>query len=199
MTVNGSIRLAKRGLSLLIALFMLFGMFGMTGSAAKADTGAGYYLVGSMNGWAVNEEYQLTENPGQTGEYMITLDLAANAEFKVVYSNDGSDRTTWYPGGANFSITEAGNYTVYFRPDYNGGSNWHEGCLYAEKNVIPTYAVTVTTDGHGTAVADPTEAKAGDTVTVTITPDEGYLYDSATGADDWTYNAKTAAQGGLCI
>ena len=89
MTVNGSLRTAKRGLSMLIALLMLLGMFGMVGSTAKAD-GAGYYLVGTMNGWAVNETYQLTENPGQTGEYWITLDLAAGAEFKIVYSKDGS-------------------------------------------------------------------------------------------------------------
>ncbi len=51
--------------------------------------------------------------------------------------------------------------------------------------------MTVTTDGNGTAVADPTEAKAGDTVTVTVMPNEGYVYDSATGADDWTYDEAT--------
>ena len=190
MTVNGSLRTAKRGLSLLIALFMLFGMFSMTGTAAKADAGAGYYLVGSMNGWAVNETYQLTENPGQAGEYWITLDLAANAEFKIVYSNDGSDRTAWYPDpGDNYVISEAGNYTVYFRP--NGNSAWANGYFYVAENVIPTYAVTVTTDGNGTATADPTEAKAGDTVTVAITPNEGYMLDTVIGADDWTYDEAT--------
>ncbi len=176
---------------MLIALLMLFGMFGMVGSTAKAD-GAGYYLVGNMNGWAVNADYQLTQNTGATEtEYWITLDLAANAEFKVVYSADGSATTTWYPGGQNYKVTEAGNYTVYFRPDYNGGSDWHEACLYAQKNVIPTFAVTVTTDGNGTAAADVSEAKAGDTVTVTVTPNEGYELDEVTGADDWTYNEAT--------
>ena len=190
MTVNGSLRTAKRGLSLLIALFMLFGMFGMVGSTAKAEAGVGYYLVGSMNGWAVNETYQLTENPGQTGEYWITLDLAAGAEFKIVYSKDGSDRTTWYPDpGDNYAISEAGNYTVYFRPAGNGA--WANGYFYVAKNTIPTYAVTVTTDGNGAATADPTEAKAGDTVTVTITPNEGYMLDTVTGADDWAYDETT--------
>ena len=191
MTVNGSLRTAKRGLSLLIALFMLFGMFGMVGSTAKAEAGAGYYLVGSINGWAVNETYQLTENPGQTGEYWITLDLAAGAEFKIVYSKDGSDRTTWYPDpGDNYVISEAGNYTVYFRPAGNGA--WANGYFYVAKNTIPTYAVTVTTDGNGTAAADPTEAKAGDIVTVTITPNEGYMLETVTGAPgDWAYNEAT--------
>ena len=189
MTVNGSLRTAKRGLSLLIALVMVFGMLG---SMTNADGGAGYYLVGNMNGWAVNEAYQLTRNNGASAEeYMITLDLAANAEFKVVYSSDGSSTTLWFPGGDNYRITEAGNYTVYFRPDYNGSGDWHEGCLYAAKNEIPTYSVTVTTDENGTAAADPCEAKAGDTVTVTITPNEGYELDAVTGADDWTYDEAT--------
>ena len=89
MTVNGSLRTAKRGLSLLIALLMLFSL---VGSAAFADAGTGYYLVGTMNGWAVNEAYQLTENPEQDGEYWITLDLEAGMEFKVKDANG-----TWYP------------------------------------------------------------------------------------------------------
>ena len=185
--MNGYDRKGMRVLALAIALMMLLGVPGIV-RTAKAEAGAGYYLVGSMNGWAVNETYQLTENPGQTGEYWITLDLAANAEFKIVYSKDGSDRTTWYPDpGDNYAISEAGNYTVYFRPAGNGA--WANGYFYVAKNEIPTYSVTVTTDGHGTAVADPTEAKAGDTVTVTITPDAGYMLDTVTGApDDWTYD-----------
>ncbi len=63
--VNGSLRMAERGLSLLIALVMAFGLIG---GAAKADAGACCYLVGSMNGRAVNWTCQLTENPGHTGE-----------------------------------------------------------------------------------------------------------------------------------
>lgn len=56
--------------------------------------------------------------------------------------------------------------------------------------MIPTYAVTVTTDGNGTATADPTEAKAGEPVTVTVMPDEGYVFDTATGVEEWTYDAE---------
>ena len=101
---NGSLRTAKRGLSLLIALFMLFGL---VGSVAKADVGAGYYLVSTMNGWAVNEAYQLTKNnEASVTEYWITLDLEAGAEFKAVHSADGTAASTWYPGGENYKITE---------------------------------------------------------------------------------------------
>ena len=40
----------------------------------------------------------------------------------------------------------------------------------------PTYDVTVQTDGHGTASASPTAAYMNDTVTLTATPDAGYVF-----------------------
>ncbi len=39
------------------------------------------------------------------------------------------------------------------------------------------YSVTVTTDGNGTAVANPASAAKGDTVTLTATPNPGYVFD----------------------
>ncbi len=55
-----------------------------------------------------------------------------------------------------------------------------------------TYAVTVNAGENGSAVADVTEAKEGDTVTLTVDPDEGYELDEITGVtatmvDDTTY------------
>ena len=186
----------RRVLSLLIALVMVFGLFG---SVTAADTeepqqergASDFYLVGSMNRWNVNEDYKLTQNTGSsTTEYMITLDLEANAEFKVTNGN----KSAWYPDGMdnNYTISEAGNYTVYFRPNYDGETSWHYNCLYAEKNVITTYAITVTADGNGTAVADKTEAQAGETVTVTIMPNEGYMLDTVTGTPEtWNLEGNT--------
>lgn len=193
--MNGSYGKTKRGLALLIALVMLFGMVGSTAAETEEpqqERGASdFYLVGSMNDWEVNEDYKLTQNTGSSEtEYMITLDLEANAEFKVTDGN----QSTWYPGGSNnnYTISEAGNYNVYFRPNCDGEAGWHYNCLYAEKNVITTYAITVTTDGNGTAVADKTEAQAGETVTVTITPNEGYELDTVTGAPEtWNLEGNT--------
>ena len=39
------------------------------------------------------------------------------------------------------------------------------------------YSVTVTTDGNGTAMANPASAAKGDTVTLTATPNAGYVFD----------------------
>ena len=186
----------RRVLSLLIALVMVFSLFG---SVTAADTeepqqergASDFYLVGSMNGWNVNEDYKLTQNTSAgTTEYMITLDLTAGAEFKVT----NGDKSTWYPSGSNnnYTISEAGKYNVYFRPNYDGEAGWHYNCLYAEKNEITTYAITVTTDGNGTVVADKTAAQAGETVTVTITPNEGYMLDVVTGAPEtWNLEGNT--------
>ena len=193
MTVNGSLRTAKRGLSLLIVLFMLFGLVGSVTVAEETRGASDYYLVGSMNGWDVDDDYKLTQNTGASGvtEYWITLNLEANTEFKVTKG----DKSVWYPyslenDDRNYKVTEDGNYTVYFRPDYNGGSDWYCSVLKVVRNSNPVYEVIVSTDGEGSAVATGS-AVAGETVTVTITPDEGWAYDYANGADGWSYNAAT--------
>ena len=95
--------------------------------------GPAYYLIGTMTDWQVNEAYKFVENPNATGEYMLDTTLAVGDEFKAV-SATGTTTNTWYPDGTdnNYVVDEAhsGNVTVYFRPDYTGGSDWHYNCLY---------------------------------------------------------------------
>ncbi len=92
----------------------------------------GYYLVGNMNGWAVNQNYKLTRNASADAEeYSIgNIDLTTYSRFKVVYSEDGSSIQTWYPDGAgnnygdgNNRIAQNGSYSLYFRPNGNNGWN----------------------------------------------------------------------------
>ncbi len=104
----------------------------------------GYYLVGNMTDWTVNSSYKLMQNnAADTEEYMITgVALSITSQLKVVYSEDGTTATVWYPGlgdnyGANGEITADGTYTLYFRPNYNGGSDWFYNVIY-----------TVPTDSH---------------------------------------------------
>ena len=102
--------------------------------ASEQVTEPAYYLVGNMNDWAVSEDYILAKNTeADAEEYMITLALDADAEFKIV-KVDG-ENWTWYPGDgtSNYKITEADTYTVYFRPNYDGGDDWHYKVIYAEK------------------------------------------------------------------
>ena len=118
----------------------IFSLLVLLMTAATSTWAEGFYLVGSMNGWAPNEKYKLAANPGASGEYMITLYLDADAEFKIVYSEDGTATTTWFPDGMgnNKIIAEEGRYTVYFRPDYHGGDDWWYNCIYAASD--PLYA-----------------------------------------------------------
>ena len=98
-----------------------------------------YYLVGNMSSWGPNAKYKLAKNPANEGEYMIDLFMEAGSEFKIAMS-DGQliDDANWYPTGMgnNYQITASGDYTVYFRPDGQGGEGWHEGYIFAEKQVM---------------------------------------------------------------
>ncbi len=97
---------------------------------------AAYYVVGNFTNWSTNDAYKMTLNTGctSTTEYMLTLDLAADAQFKVV--KDDGQAQTWYPDGAgnaygeNGELKGAGKYTVYFRPNGDGNQDWFYGVMY---------------------------------------------------------------------
>lgn len=91
-----------------------------------------YYLAGSMNNWTIDPAYKLAANPGNEGEYLISKLFLAGDQFKVIMS-DGAEIAAWYPDGMdnNYTIARSGEYTVYFRPDGQGGDDWHYGCIYA--------------------------------------------------------------------
>jgi hypothetical protein len=92
-----------------------------------------YYVRGSMNGWTGSEPYGL-EKKGE--EYVITLELEAGAQFKIVadatawnkgdwgYSNveSGCKSLVSDGGGGNIKVNSAGTYTIYFKT--NTHSMW---------------------------------------------------------------------------
>lgn len=114
-----------------------------------------YYVFGSFNGWAANENYRLTLNQGAaTTEYMMELPLTTTDQFKVV-KVDGENKT-WYPDlvpnyGANGEIQEDGNYTIYFRPNGDGGDDWFYHVIYVAK-IMPSDIENVNTNGKAVKV-----------------------------------------------
>jgi hypothetical protein len=95
----------------------------------------GYYVVGTMNDWNLSNSYKMTLNDAAapTIEYMLgPVALTNGTQLKAVYSADGTAKTTWYPAGEgnNYTISKAGNYIIYCRPNADGGGDWHEGVLY---------------------------------------------------------------------
>ena len=106
-----------------------FYAFGFNGTLAP-EPEPEYFVIGSMTGWEVKPEFKLEANPEAEGEFMGEFTFAANDELKVVKNQ----KETWYPDGMdnNYKIEEAGDYTVYFRPEGNV-EGWHYGYIYAEK------------------------------------------------------------------
>ena len=178
-------------------------------SGGTPDPNAGYYIVGSMTGWAVLPEYKMTRTGASTEEYSIILPLQRTSnyysQFKVVYSPDGVTKQTWYPGGENNNygddydeeqktgeIATSGIYKVYFRPGYDGGSDWHNNCIYAE---LSEYYVSVSdADKNGVVKVDKNTAASGETVTVTVTPHTGYELDTLIYEYERTPNTGNMAQ-----
>ena len=102
-----------------------------------------YYVVGSMTSWGPNAEYKMTLNEAAEAgieEYMIDLSLKAGDQFKVAKS-DGStiEDANWYPTGMgnNYQVAADGDYTVYFRPNADGGDDWHYKYIYVAAKAAP--------------------------------------------------------------
>ena len=98
-----------------------------------------YYLVGTMNNWTPADEYKFEENPGAPGEYMLTAALTVGDEIKVKGIVGATE--TWYPAGTgnNYVVDadHAGEWKkIYFRPEGQGGEDWHYG-FFLEENPAP--------------------------------------------------------------
>ena len=89
-----------------------------------------------------------------------------------------SDGTTTYQAGKTVTIT--GNTTFTARWAYNGGGSSSGGSSSGSNR----YTVSVDDDiDNGSIRISPSRAERGDTVTITIDPDEGYELDSLTVRD----------------
>jgi len=116
----------------------------ITGEATPVTpTEAKYYVVGTMTDWQVDESYEMTRNEGaDIDEYSFTMDLTTESQFKVVKVEEGKENV-WYPDGMgngygeNGEITADGTYTIYFRPNYDGGDDWFYNCIYVAVEEVP--------------------------------------------------------------
>ncbi|MBR0490114.1 MAG: discoidin domain-containing protein [Prevotella sp.] len=114
----------------------------------------GYYIIGSMNEWSINNNYKLTlnETAATTEYYFPSLALTTTSQFKVVYSADGTEKTTYYPEGIgnnygeNGEIASDGNYTIFFRPKGDGGDDWFYNVIYVTSMIDA--GVDPTTGAH---------------------------------------------------
>ena len=118
----------------------------MMAVCANAAAPALYFLIGLDGNWSTpQEKYQLARNQealDQEGinEFFIKIDLKTTDQFKVIEAKeDWSGVQKWFPDpsdnfGQKGEIKKDGNYTVYFRPDYNGSDDWFCNCIRIEEN-----------------------------------------------------------------
>ena len=133
----------------------------------------GFYLVGNFNTWNPAAEYHLVGNPDNNAEFMVNVTLAENDELKVVNVLDGNI-TAWFPAeGDNYVVdaNHAGEKTIYFRPDYQGGEDWFGACIYIAPNAEPQPASSYIFEwvkGEGAKIeADNTDLNANNMGTMT--------------------------------
>ena len=92
-----------------------------------------YYLTGSFNDWNRADTnalfYAHTSDDG-TEEYKLTIALRKGDEFKVI-----SSKGVWFPDGTNNnnSVSKDGLYSIYFRPNYDGHSDWFNKVMYVAR------------------------------------------------------------------
>ena len=123
-----------------VVTFKLEGNFYVDSTPVLAD---GFYLIGrigGVDGWdasALKAENKFAPNLENPVEFMLNVTLAEGDEIQVVNVLN-SAITAWFPGGEGnyFIVTAAyaGEKTVYFRPDNQGGEGWHHGCIYIAPN-----------------------------------------------------------------
>ena len=161
-----------------------------------------YYLVGNMNEWTERADYKFTLSESDSGalEYKLSgVELAEGAEFKA------KSGTNWYPGGDNCTVSTAGTYDIYFRPNGDGNSDWlpdsnNKYFYLAEQVVTPDRTITwVNEDGTvlatGTVPDGATPVYRGETPTKPSTAQYSYTFSGWSPAveavsADTTYTAQ---------
>lgn len=131
----------------------------------------GYFIAGTMNSWTeIDPDYVMTKNTGAaTTEYQFgPTALTKDTELKAVLSRDGETIAAYYPDGTdnNYVVAATGNYTIYFRPNHDGGDDWYEKYIFlaSVSNLVDegatgkagAHKLTGTWDGDEFATLDAT-------------------------------------------
>ena len=112
-----------------------------------------------------------------------TVKLPADKPTKTGYNfagwKAGEDAETFKAGAAYLMGSEDVTLTAQWNRRNSGGGAPSGG----GGSAVTEYAVTVSTADNGSVAVSPKNAEKGDTVTVTVTPDEGYVLESLTVTD----------------
>ena len=97
---------------------------------------------------------------------------------KMEYSTDSSFTSSAGTTCTNTATEVApGTYYVRLKADANHNAGTVSAALVVPAYGATPYSITVNNDGNGTVNADKISAVAGETVTLTATPNSGYVFD----------------------
>lgn len=112
--------------------------------------------------WNINQ-YTVTFNTnGGSDVDSLSVDYGEKVEKPADPTREGYTFDGWY---SDKDFKTAWDFNTPITADTT---------LYAKWTEIPTYTVTVAASSHGSVMANPTSAAAGETVTLTIAPETGY-------------------------
>ena len=117
------------------------------------------------------------------GEEKTTIAQVANT---VV--NSRSQAANWFAQGNGknevyFTVAEDGDVKIGLTTDKDNSDHWTVWQSFKLEKIAPFFAINVAEAENGKVVADHAKTCAGETVTVTVTPDDGYMVDEAY----WSY------------
>ena len=118
----------KKTLAILLSLVMIVSMLPLAVVADAAEGGT-YYLTGTISGWGPDENFKFSQTSNTTHEeYSISkIYLTVDDRLKAIKtSKSGQSIAEWYPDGVENDLTvdKDGWYTIYFRPNGDGGDDW---------------------------------------------------------------------------
>ena len=173
----------RKPIAILLSLIMIFSVFtiipvttaGATGESNESGSGqSGSGQSGSSEIGVEGTEpevAQLTAHPislyGIVHGYLTSDKSVAYMGQKVtlfLIIEPGYRLISWNQSPADLVIKD----NSFIMPDCDVS-------IYPQIEAIPSHNVTVTTNGHGTASADVEQAQEGTAVTLTATPDAGYI------------------------
>lgn len=115
-----------------------------------------------------------------------TVTLPADKPTKTGYNfagwknEDGGEDAETFKAGADYTM---GSDDVTLTAQWNRRNSGGGAPSGGGGSAVTEYAVTVSTADNGSVAVSPKNAEKGDTVTVTVTPDEGYVLESLTVTD----------------
>ena len=149
---------------------------------------ASYYLRGDYSngapGWS-DDSYVFQDGEPNSNEVWVDRTVEAGFMFKIV--NQYSGNTVWIGGSQTesdpltFQLTENGgdNMTIANAGTYRFTYNFQTHVLVVTELSDPCPVVVKSGLTNGTVTVDKAQARAGETVTITVTPADGYYAENA--------------------